>query len=96
MTLITSRALARSAAVFVATVWVVVTLPFLSRLRRREWDRVEDVEEEDELLELEEPSDEERPHRAMAASTTAASVPLLLPRPQMTQTRPKIEHKQTA
>lgn len=42
---------------------------------------LEDEEEELLELELEPPSDEERPHRAIAASTTAASVPLLRPRP---------------
>jgi hypothetical protein len=79
VTLISSRALARSAGVLV-NVWVVVTLPLLRRLRRRELETLEELDE-DELLELEPPSDEERPHRAIAASTIAARVPRLRPRP---------------
>lgn len=61
---------------------MVVTLPFLwrPRLQRREWETLVD-EDDEELLELELPSEDERPHRAIAASTTAASVPRLRPRP---------------
>jgi hypothetical protein len=60
---------------------VVVVLPFLRRLLIREWEILDEDEDDDELLELELPSDEERPHLATAASTIAARVPRLRPRP---------------